>query len=86
MSSSSVVSRLRGKETLISQVAMHLMIHWNTPCERISAAESGKRLWIPLLNAHSVAMISSITPSLECSYPPTVSAKPVRMSVPTSWA
>jgi hypothetical protein len=70
MSSSSVVSRLRGKETLISQMAMHLMIHWNTPCERISAAESDKRLWIPLLNARSVAIISSITPSLECSCPP----------------
>jgi hypothetical protein len=44
-----MASRLRGKETLISQMMMHVMTHGNTPCERTFAAKLGKR---PLMRVH----------------------------------
>ena len=49
MTSSSMASRLRGKETLISQMMMHLMMYGNTRYERIFAAKIGKR---PLMKVH----------------------------------
>ena len=44
-----MASCLRGQETLISQMMMHLMMYGNTPCERIFAAEMGKR---PFMRVH----------------------------------
>lgn len=44
-----MASRLRGKETLISQMMMHLMMYGNTRYERIFAAKIGKR---PLMKVH----------------------------------
>jgi hypothetical protein len=56
-----MASRLRGKETLISQMMIPLLMHWNAPCERMVAAEVSTR---PRIKGHRRAQ----TVRLESQY------------------